>query len=511
MGTFIKLIHCFSSYYDDIRECSSIKVSMIFFVAVLSGTHLCGQTISELGYLNLTSDNALIQHFVLGTDTGAVIYYNNGSNHYIIGSCNSYNFRYKLPQPITDEVRQIPCEINDMVLAGKTLFLCGNMAYISEEESYYTMSGQYLSVYDTCGFLMTIDVTDLVNPSSPNIRANYIELSNVTDCSQIAVLLAGSDTLIGIVCSDNNISCLACLTIKSPMGNSILKKYALPDTSEVLSDLTFTGKSFVTTSRFGGEPYLFGVRFTDPFELFYNEDLSNYNQLTKFNTSGMTCYYSTTTWHRNNATIHLADLDIGSEVVVGYDCHYYYTSGPNPTFSSNLSFFYVDGSDMWHPVVRSAKSLTSVPDILEVFRDMKYNTDDKSIAILRRSLCYNNFASGVTLFSWNGSNAREVFSINEDMNSFDLLKNNLIAVANPRNNDSLELFWKDTRYMTISCLQECVQPLCSYDVLPEPNYSTELLSDLDLFVNPRYRCTVKGKRIPYNIKCSRDIDDAINN
>ncbi len=504
-------IHWFARNYSSICRNRGIveKTVMLFFAALFSGFSMFGQTISELGYFqSINGDNALVQHFVSGTDTNAVIYCKDGSTHYIIGTSNSYNYRYTLPQPIV-EFGQFPCEINDMVLVGKTLFLCGSMTEISEEDSYYTMDGHYLPVYDTFGFLMTVDVTDVVNPSSPNIRAKYKGFRGMSEFNQIAVQLAGSDTLIGMVGTCNDISCLVCLTMTGPGVSPIMKKYAMPDTTEVLTDLVFTGKSFVTVSRFGGEAYTFGVRFADIWGLFYNYDLSNYSQLTKFDTERMICGNDANTWHKNDVTIRLVDVGMGSEVVVAYDSRYYFTSGHYTFFSGYVPFFYVDGNDMWHPVLRGAKSLHGVPDTLEVFRDMKYNADDNSIAILRRSIL-DNYASSVTLFPWSASSAREIYSISEDMSSFDILGNNLIAVANLVDNNSLERLWKDTRYVTVSCFSESEGSFCTYNVLPGPEYSTTELSTTEISVFPRYSCDVKGKEIRYAMKCTRDIEDALN-
>lgn len=381
MKKTVRFIHWFTGFCNNAcRDISVVSRAVILFsVALLSGYSMWGQTISELGYYpSVNGDNALIQHYVVGTDTGAVIYYSDASAHYIVGSLGSRNYRYTLPQPIVQS-GQFPCEINDMVLVGNTLFLCGNMTELSEEDSYYTMDGHYFAVYDTIGFMMTVDVTDVVNASSPNIRAKYKGFRDMSEFNQIAVQLAGSDTLIGMVGADEGISCLVCLTMTGSGVSPIVRKYAMPDTTEVLTDLVFTGKSFVTVSRFGGEAYTFGVRFTDPWELFYNYDISDYSRLTKFDTEGMTCGNCANTWHKNDVTIRLVDVGIGSEVVVAYDSRYSYMSGGYSAFSGYVPFFYVDGSDMWHPVLRGAKSIGSMANPVEVFRDMRYNADANSI------------------------------------------------------------------------------------------------------------------------------------
>ena len=512
MENSARFIHWFSRNYSSIcRNRGTVaKAAMLFFAALFSGANMFGQTISELGYFrSINGDNALIQHFVSGTDTNAVIYYKKGSAHYIIGTSDSYNYRYALPQPVT-QTGWFPYEIKDMVLAGKTLFLCGNMREISEENSYYTMEGQYMPVYNTYGFLATVNVADVLNPGSPNIHVDYKCFRSVSEFNQIAVQLAGSDTLIGMLGTNIDTSCLVCLTMGSPSVGQIMKKYAMPDTTEVLTDLVFTGKSFVTVSRFGGEHYTFGVRFEDPWILFYNGTLSNYGQLTKFDTEGMTCNNNANTWHKNDATIRLIDVGMGNEVIVAYDGRHYFTSGPYYTFSGCTPFFRVDGGNMWYPVLRDAKSLPGVPDTLEVFKDMKYNADDNSIAILRRSL-QNNYASSVMLFSWGASSAREIYSISEDMSSFDILGNNLIAVANPRENNSLEKFWKDTRYATVGCFSEIESSICTYSVLPDPEYSTIDINGTWIDAYPKYSCDVEGGVARYAMKCTRDIDDAMNN
>lgn len=510
MGTFIKLIHCFSSYYDDIRECASIKVSMIFFVALLSAFNMYGQAISELGCFNyIHGENALIQH--LGSGTDAVIYYNNGSSHYLIGTSDSINYRYTLPSYPNSSQSFLPFgsiqyEIKDMMLIDNTLFLCGNMSEFSEEESYYTMTGEYVIYYHSYGFLMIVDVADIINPSAPNINVRIKSFSEISECNKIAVELAATDTLVGIVGADNNTSCLVCLTMKRPGENWIMKKYAMPDTAEVLTDLTFTDKSFATASRFGGETNTFGVRFTEKYRLFYNADLSNYKQYTKFNTTSSrgSCDNNNNAWHRNDATIRLVDMGNGGEVTVAYESRYYFYVGSALTFYNYLSLFDVDGCDTWHPIITKAKYMHSVPNYPEVFKDMKYNLYNDSIAILRRSLFDNTFASSVTLFSWNGSKAREIYSIDEDMSSFDILTTNLIAAANPRNNSSLEKYWKNTQYFTINCFPECLLTVCSYNPLPTSTTSTTILTNDEIHERMHHNDNVEGQTIHYVERCSRE-------
>ena len=502
---------CFSAFCDVGRRISAFTGRRIGVLALCLSALFCGfaakgQTVSELGYyLGAYGKNAKIQQ--LGSGTDAVIYYEYEGTHYFVGTSGSRYFWYTLPS-FTTLNGSLTYKVRDMLLVGRTLFLCGNMT--ESGVGYYTMEGHYVVENATYGFVMTVDVGDLLNPSSPTINIRYNPCIFTSDLSQLAVEVHGADTSIGVIgtCSQTGFSCLVCLYREGSIGADwIGSEYDMADTTEVLTDVVFTGKTLVTASRFGGEPYTFGIRSSHPSLLFCHGNCSEYDRLTKFDTEGMIelCDNWQNTWHKNDAIVRLIDVDAGNEVIAAYESRFNYSS-PVGSFSNFVTLFHVKRCDMGYPVVADAKTIISVSDFTEVFKDMKYNVNNRTIALLRRSMTHNNYASGVTLFSWNDARSKETYSPSEDMSSFDLTDTTLMAVSNPRNSSRIEQFWKDIRYSVITCLPEESQAICSYNMLPYPVYSSS--SVIPKLFSPAWQSlgSVGGRNIRYDVECTVNND-----
>ena len=349
-----------------------------------------------------------------------------------------------------------------MVIVGKRCFICGKLKMPTNPDEVPPLPPIDVVYTNDIGYIGMITLDSISTFPYANIKIKFSLIEKTRDIIKMAIESTLSDTLIGMIGISDNIQTTSCIVAMKGGGNTWTNKvYALPEWTETLTDIVFTDKSLVTSSRFDGEPWTFGVRYINTEDLFYYDLINEYCYRTKFDTENLTAtppYHGVSekfTWHTNDATIRMVAIPYSNDVTIAYESRYFINQSPT-NWSEFLSLFYIDGSLPYNITMSDARLTSEIQDIInqrETFLDMKYIKSNQSIAILQNVMVSNFTPKAIILlFSWN-TNAYLIHYSNDyyRWTSMDVIGNNLWIGGWETNNNGITQHYLNQQYPLWMC------------------------------------------------------------
>lgn len=459
----------------------NVFVSLVIFLSVIGGCSC--QVVSRVR--TLSSDycsQVLLRIYGYGSGSGnnTLMYYDKGNalypHRFVYISSSLYGKEYIMPL-LSNQYGSISYTVADMQIVGRKCFFCGKMTYSTTlpEEPPLPPDRTSNSINEGYVAIMSLDSIDA--DYMANVKVQFSKIVGTSEVTKMAIRADSPDTLIGLIGLKEGTGGESCLVTMKGGGNSWENYvYAFPDTTETLTDIAIGEKSLITTSRFGGETWTFGVRYLNCTNIFEEEILEYCNGM-KFDTENCTVnalnQTSRFTWHYNSTPIRLLAMPNGNDATVSYEgCYIWIPDSDNVT--KYISSFYIDGNAPNDIFVSDANRIWSYSEVPNTFADMKYAPSINSIALLCNPKTANDQqVSTVSLFSWGSTTCKFIQSYTQKMETMHILSNKLWAGGWHKTYGWLVQCYEDLNNISFNtCLDANNSSVAKFENMPErePNY-----------------------------------------